>query len=84
MLSPCSTAVWVPGKAGHIVGRIIGPEVVEHEERIELRHLGEPKSAAQSNTGSFERRTSRKDLSDRARTGHGAPLSCRFAFHARE
>ena len=76
-------AVRMPRKAGEIVARVVVAEVVEEQERIELRGVAEAERALQLDAGAFDgglrvndfpNRTNRHDLlledvSDRAPAG---------------
>ncbi len=52
----------MPGKAPEIVGRVVRAEIIEHEERIEQRHLAEPKRPPQVHACVFDRGFALQDL----------------------
>ena len=49
-------AVRVPREAGQVVVRVVVAEIVEQQERIELRRVAEAEGAAQLHAGAFHGR----------------------------
>jgi hypothetical protein len=54
----------MPRKAGEIVRRAIVPEIVEKEERVELRRVPEPERPAKFDAGAFDGWAGLHDLLD--------------------
>ena len=49
------TPMWMPGKPGEIIVRILVPKIIQQQERVEVLGLSEAKGTAQSHTRSFDR-----------------------------
>jgi hypothetical protein len=56
----------MPGKAGEKVVRVLVPEIVEQEKRIELRRVAEPEGALEPDAGAFDRWLGLADVLHRA------------------
>ena len=63
-------AVRMPGESGQVLVRVGGMEIVQHQEGIELRHLGIAEGALQVDAGPFDGGAALEDLGDAA-GGHG-------------
>ena len=59
----------MPGKTGQVVARVLVPEVIEEQERIELGGIAKTKSAVQLHAGTFHGRRRVDDALDRSQ-GH--------------
>src|SRR5439155_7332200 len=62
--------VRVPGEAATVRRRIVRAEVIEEEERIELRHLVEAEGSPQLHAGALDGRLAPPDLLDPTCLGH--------------
>ena len=64
----------VPGEAALVLGRLVGAEVVEEEEGIELRHLVEAEGPPQVNARALDCRLALPDLLGPTCLGHSSAL----------
>jgi len=62
--------VRVPREPHEIVARVVGPEVVQEQERVQHRHLARPERAPQVHARALERRLAGEDVLDRPLLGH--------------
>src|SRR5437016_2345546 len=65
-------AVRMPREASHIFSRVLRPEIVEEKKRVEARHLRGAEGPMQMHACTFDRRASRQDLFDAARSRRGS------------
>jgi hypothetical protein len=63
----------MPGETREVVARIVGMEVVEKKERIELRDLIVAEGALEMNAGPFDRRFALPDLTYSSCHGESPP-----------
>jgi hypothetical protein len=66
----------VPGEAGQIIGRVLVPEIIEQEERIEVPGLAEAEGALELHPGTLDGGRGLNDLSDRAERHRFLGLMC--------
>src|SRR5213595_60027 len=71
-------AVRVPGEPADVLGRVVRTEVVEEEERVELRYLVVAEHALQADAGALDGRFCLPDLLDPADVGHRRLLRTRL------
>ena len=67
--------VWMPGKPGKIMGRIIGTEIIKKKERVQLWHLIEPEGSFQMDASAFDGRLALQYFSYLSDLRHKAVLS---------
>ena len=67
-----NSPVGMPGKTGHVIGRIVAAEIVQQQEGIELRGLSKAEGALQPDARSFDGGFGLKNLLHRAKR-HGEP-----------
>ena len=65
-------AVRMPGKAGEILARAVVAEIVEQQERIEVRRVAEAERATEVHAGAFDVRLRLTDLLDGSNGHRGA------------
>src|SRR5213078_1000192 len=76
-------AVRVPGEPADVLGRVVRAEVVEEEERVELRHLVVAEHPLQVDAGALDGRLRLPDLLDPADVGHRRLLTYGSAMTGR-